>query len=168
MRTLVAVLAVVAMLLLTDRPFRSGEAMGRASQPIRNVDFTTPGTPVRCVFVGEFAVIKLMPVLYCWRLRPSTSPRAWPTLGDVVLTLEAAGRPRVSASMRLGVGVVRHLGVLRVGETWWGNERGLSGTQRSRGRIIFRCSTGAKGLTCRSVASGHGFFLGRTRGIRVF
>jgi hypothetical protein len=136
---------------------------GRASAaPPHSTSFWTPGKLAAgavCKFDGNLARFGHTPVLTCSG-----------TQNPVTVLLEARGRPRVS-HRPFGVnGFGWFYGppfVLHFGATWWGDRRGDSGTGRSSRRVLFRCASRESGLTCRS-RSGHGFWLGRIRGHRVF
>ena len=56
---------------------------------------------------------------------------------------------------------------LDFGETWWGNRQGKHGTRPSRGRVLYRCASTPRVLTCRH-KSGSGFSFSRSGEIRVF
>jgi len=134
-------------------------APARSQQPQSNfvyfVYFVTPSELALCVFDGDLAKRGYRPWLTCWNQR-------------VRLILAATGTVRVASSgLFPGLSQPRSAGALHIGETWWGNSRGQFGKGRGSGRILYRCTSRESGLTCRS-RSGHGFWLGRTRGYRVF
>jgi hypothetical protein len=86
------------------------------------------------------------------------------------VTLESTRRP-LFGPLKANKGPVQSVlltrWLLRFGETWWGNRRGEEGRGSGKGRVLFRCTSRTSGLTCRSI-SGHGFWLGRVRGHRIF
>jgi len=164
LRALAATLAVVAIVLL-------GRPATASSHPSLSV-FFTPGRTATCTFHGYRVAFGDTPSLVCdgWQ---------WQQRVRVTVTLSARGKPRLLRrnpySVSLGEGSFYiPPGTVRgprwrfgFGEEWWGNEGGEEGTRGSRGRVLFRCNSRYSGLTCRS-SSGHGFWLGRTHGYRVF
>jgi hypothetical protein len=122
--------------------------------------FFTTGKLAFCKFhtdiSGENAFI---PWLNCWRPRDGFT-----------VTMESTGRPGFGP-LKENKGPVESVllprWLIRFGETWWGNRRAEQGNGSGRGRVLFRCTSRTSGLTCRSV-SGHGFWLGRARGHRIF
>jgi hypothetical protein len=151
-KALVSTLAVAAML-----------ATGRASAaPPHSTSFWTTGKLAAgavCKFDGNLARFGRTPYLTCSG-----------TQNPVTALLEARGRPRVWDRPFSLNGFGWFYGpplLLHFGETWWGDRRGDSGTGRRSSRVLFRCASRESGLTCRS-RSGHGFWLGRIRGHRVF
>jgi hypothetical protein len=101
--------------------------------------FRTPHRDVYCgVSEGEPPI-----GLICWR------PRTGLDVGML-----AHGRATHGINRR-DRGLYQDLApVLRYGHTW-------------RERNLFRCTSGRNGLTCRNRA-GHGWFIARTKGYRIF
>ena len=123
--------------------------------------FFTPGKLALCKLhhdlSGEDAFV---PYLNCWRPRDGFT-----------VTLESTGRA-LYGPLKENKGPVESLTLRRwllpFGASWWGNRRGDNGRGRSRGRVLFRCTSRTDGVTCRSTGSGRGFWLGRVRGYRIF
>jgi hypothetical protein len=122
--------------------------------------FFTPGKLAYCKLHRSIAgESSFTPYLNCWRPRDGFT-----------VTLESKGRPLygpLEANRGPVESVVRASWLLRFGHAWWGNQRGDDGRGRGEGRVLFRCTSRTSGLTCRSI-SGHGFWLGRVRGYRIF
>jgi hypothetical protein len=123
--------------------------------------FFTPGKLALCKFVEAFEPPPgFVPYLNCWRPRDGFT-----------VTMESTGRP-LYGPLKENKGPVQSLTLRRwllpFGEKWWGNRRGAEGRGRGNGRVLFRCTSRTDGLTCRSVVSGRGFWLGRVRGHRIF
>jgi len=122
--------------------------------------FFTPGKLAYCKLHKDLSgENSFTPYLNCWRPRDGFT-----------VTLESTGRP-LYGPLKENKGPVQSVvlasWLLRFGDTWWGNRRGEDGRGRGKGRVLFRCTSRTSGLTCRSI-SGHGFWLGRARGYRIF
>jgi hypothetical protein len=137
-------------------------APGASSAPTSHSfpSFFTPGKRALCKLhtdiSGENAFV---PYLNCWRPRDGFT-----------VTLESTGPP-LYGPLKENKGPVESLTLRRwllpFGESWWGNRKGENGRGRGRGRVLYRCTSRTDGLTCRSMVSGRGFWLGRTRGHRI-
>jgi hypothetical protein len=122
--------------------------------------FFTPGKLALCKLqVGFEAPKDFVPDLNCWRPRDGFT-----------VTLGSTGRPLsgpLKANKRLESFTLRRW-LLPFGESWWGTRAGDEGRGRGPSRVLYRCTSRSNGLTCRSVVSARGFWLGRFRGHRIF
>jgi hypothetical protein len=101
-------------------------------------DFKQPGGGVYC------ALQRLTPeALQCWRSRTG-----------LTLVMQGRGRPSFDTLRRSRNFFEDSAPPLRIGHTW-------------RFKRLFTCTMADKGLTCKNTA-GHGWFMGRTDGYRVF
>jgi hypothetical protein len=144
--------AVVAVLSVD----RAASAPASHSFP----SFFTPGKVALCNLQEDISGEGyFVPYLDCWRPRDGFT-----------VTLESTGRPLygpLKANKGLQSLTLRRW-LLPFGESWWANRRGEEGRGRGKGRVLFRCTSRTNGLTCRSVVSGRGFWLGPVRGHRIF
>ncbi len=119
-------------------------------------DFKTPAGAAFCGFVEQYAVANPTPTLICWT----------PNDGFTV-TMRPRAHPKaryVANNAGSGGFAVR---TLRFGQSWWGDAT-RSGIGSGAGRdVLFRCVSRRTGLTCTSKA-GHGWWLGRYHGYRIF
>ena len=133
-------------------------AAGARPSSHRFASFYTPAKAAYCNLITDISSDNYFtPFLNCWT----------PNDGFTV-TLSAKGRPKhgylsVNKSYHSNV-VLRRL---RFGQSWWANRRGVEGTGIGKGKALYRCVSRSTGLTCKSVG-GHGFWLGRFRGYRIF
>ncbi len=139
----------------------------RASHSVAS--FFTPNKAAYCKFHVPLGFdLKAPPVLECWT----------PNDGFTV-----AMRPR-SAVRKAYVDdnkwrYARFIRRLTFKQDWWGSQTGDTtdggvvvptygeGTGSPRGTMLFRCRSRPTGLTCENRA-GHGFWLGRFRGYRIY
>lgn len=132
--------------------------------------FYTPDKAAYCKFhVPLEYIVTSVTALECWTpndgftvvMRPRTRP---------TMSYERTNKWRFARSIRR----------LTFRQDWWGSEMGLSvddfgnpftqfreGTGTPRGSAHYRCRSRSNGLTCRNRA-GHGWWLGRFRGYRIF
>ena len=148
---LVAALAVVGMSPVD----RAGGRPGSHSFPT----FFTPGKLALCKLDSNIAGVKpFTAYLNCWRpsdgFTVTLGPRKRPLFGPL-----RANKGLESFTMKRWL--------LPYGARWWGNRAGEHGRGPGRVGVLYRCTSRSKGLTCRNT-SGHGFWLGRIRGHRVF
>jgi len=129
-------------------------AIGQSSGTIGG--FRTPGRAAYCEFQRVFADYYTDPWLYCWT--PNDGFTLW---------LDVAGLPRKSYDTDNKWNYSGSVGLLGFGQNYWANANYKQGTGIGRGRVLFRCRSRSNGLTCTNRA-GHGFWLGRFRGYRVF
>jgi hypothetical protein len=154
-RWLAAVLACAAVgsVLSFDR---AAPASASHSFP----SFFTPGKRALCKLQTAFEAPKdFVPDLNCWRPRDGFT-----------VTLGSTGRPLhgpLKANKGLQSFTLRRW-LLPFGESWWGNRDGSQGRGRGNGGVLYRCTSLADRLTCRSVVSGRGFWIGRLGGHRIF
>jgi hypothetical protein len=114
-------------------------AVGAALVPgLAYGDFKQPGGGVYCAL--ERAA---NPTLQCWRSKTG-----------LTLAMRSKGRPSYETLRRNRNTFMDAAPPLRIGRTW-------------RFKGAFTCKMAANGLTCRN-RSGHGWFLGRTAGYRIF
>jgi hypothetical protein len=118
--------------------------------------FYTPGRAVYCELDRVFADVYTQPWLYCWT--PNDGFTLW---------LGASGRPKKSYDIDNKWYHSGSVGLLRFGQNYWANADYQQGTRIGRGSVLFRCRSRSNGLTC-SNRAGHGFWLGRYRGYRLF
>jgi hypothetical protein len=123
--------------------------------------FFTPGKLALCKLETAFeAPTDFLPDLNCWRPRDGFT-----------VTLRSTGRP-LSGPLKANKGPVQSLTLRRwllpFGESWWGRQDGSQGRGRGEGRVLYRCTSLTDRLTCRSVVSGRGFWIGRLGGHRIF
>jgi hypothetical protein len=146
--------AAVGSVLSVERP-----APASASHSFPS--FFTPGKLALCKLETAFEAPKdFVPDLNCWRPRDGFT-----------VTLRSTGRP-LSGPLKANKGPVQSLTLRRwllpFGESWWGRQDGSQGRGRGKGRVLYRCTSLTDRLTCRSVVSGRGFWIGRLRGHRIF
>jgi hypothetical protein len=151
-----------------------------SEQPRKYIYFVTPGERAACAFNGNVA-FSVHVYMACEReghekrgdatstaSAARITPSRMPSPHSVMVTLiSSGGKPSFYPTHGTELSVPHPVAVLRFGESWWGNKRGKWGKGRGRGLVLFRCESRKSGLTCRS-RSGHGFWLGRERGHRVF
>jgi hypothetical protein len=118
--------------------------------------FRTPGRAAYCEFQRVYVDYYVDPWLYCWT----------PNDG-FTLMLGVSGRPRKSYEVDNRWYYSTSVGLLRFGSNYWANASYQQGLGPGRGRVLFRCRSRSTGLTCTNRA-GHGFWLGRYRGYRLF
>ena len=118
--------------------------------------FRTPRRAAYCELQRVFADYYTDPWLYCWT--PNDGFTLW---------LDAAARPRKSYDTDNKWNYASSLGLLPYGRSYWANADYRQGTGLARGKVLFRCRSRSTGLTCTNRA-GHGFWLGRFRGYRLF
>jgi hypothetical protein len=122
--------------------------------------FFTPARRTFCKLDTNIAGVKpFTPYLNCWRPRDGFTVTLGPRKRPLFGTLDAHKGPLESVILRRWL--------LPFGATWWGNRVGEQGRGSGRGDILYRCASRTTGLTYRN-AAGHGFWLGRTRGHRIF
>ena len=117
--------------------------------------FYTPGKTALCSEVADITGDNpnFVPYLYCW------------TLND---GLKASRRPRASTLKAYKWHYELGGRLLGFGRSWWMNRKGAIGWDRGGvGDVLIRCGNRTPGLTCTNRA-GHGFWLGRYRGYRLF
>jgi hypothetical protein len=122
--------------------------------------FFTPGKLALCKLETGFEAPKdFVPDLNCWRPRDGFT-----------VTLRSTGRP-LSGPLKANKGLqsfTLRRWLLPFGESWWGRQDGSEGRGRGKGRVLYRCTSLTDRLTCRSVVSGRGFWIGRLGGHRIF
>ena len=160
-----ALIAATCLLLLASPAIATAAFPGVAPQAL----FRTPLSAMFCG-VGAASLDDTSPELLCWRPKDGRALhlRARASLADIriydrdpqivhgIRNLKGyAPRARL---LRFGQGVlircanVTNLRTCGIGKT---------------GAVVFRCSSGRKGLTCVN-RRGHGAFVGRFRGYRLF
>jgi hypothetical protein len=114
-----------------------------ASTLLYGADFYTPGVAAACYGGGNDGQF----VLHCWTPNDGFSLYLWPR--------RRAEKPRYDRALRGAWQVARDGYLLHFGSSW---------TNRSGD---FRCWSRRTGLTCKNRV-GHGWWLGRYRGYRIF
>lgn len=120
--------------------------------------FFTPGRAVECLLPVNFAEGATTP----WRLM------CWTPNDGFTVEMSYNGRVRRTSLARLGVTSAyvsdwaRRFGLLRFGSDWT-----CCFDRRGFGTLYYTCSSRTSGLTCKNQA-GHGWWLGRFRGYRIF
>ena len=133
---------------------------GSASSREPYASFYTPGKAAYCGSVLDITGDNpgYVPWLYCWtpndgytiELRDARRPPAARYVAKNKWHYEPATRR------------------LTFAQDWWLNRAGHEGTGRTgRGDVLIRCASRSNGLTCTN-RHGHGFWLGRFRGYRIF
>jgi hypothetical protein len=115
-----------------------------------------------------------------YRVSTRTVLECWTPNDGFTVWMTPNGRPRKEYDKDNKWRYARSLRRLTFRQDWWGSDVGLAaeeygnpythfreGTGSPRGALHFRCKSRASGLTCRNRA-GHGFWLGRFRGYRIF
>jgi hypothetical protein len=151
-----AIVAIAVLVVAGSSVDRAASAPASHSFPT----FFTTGKLALCKFATDLSgENSFTPYLNCWRPRDGFT-----------VTLESTGRP-LFGTRKENKGptetVLLPRWLLRFGETWWGNRGAEQGKGSGRGRVLYRCTSRTSGLMCSSI-SGHGFWLGRTRGHRIF
>ena len=121
--------------------------------------FYTPGKAALCSMVVDITGENptYVPWLYCWT----------PNDGFTV-TLTASRRPHASTVKANKWHYEPGGRPLGFGKAWWMNRDSASGWgSGGAGDVLIRCVSRASGLTCTNRA-GHGFWLGRFRGYRLY
>ena len=124
-------------------------------------NFHTPGKAAYCQVVpditGGDGGPGYVPPLECWTPNDGFSARLTAVGGRPAHGYWSWNKRLYSRSPQLAFG-----------HSWWSNSESRDGFDtRGSGRIHFRCTSRATGLTCRN-ARGHGFWFGRFRGYRIF
>lgn len=162
--------AVTRLLLLV--PIALALVPAAASAPASHTvaSFYTPQQAAYCKFhVPLDYSPRLDSRLECWT--PNDGFTVWMRHdGRVRRTYDRSNKWRYARSIRR----------LTFGRSWWGSEDGLrvdeagnpyleyrEGIGSPRGTVLYRCTSRSTGLTCRNRA-GHGWWLGRFRGYRIF
>src|SRR5215211_1949130 len=113
----------------------------RAASLLAPVDFKTPGEAAYCgLVIRNYDAVKLV----CFT----------PNDGFTV-AMTARGYPR-KARVALNFDRYPQAPMLRFGRSWWSSDAG-----------VWICTSRRLGLTCKNKA-GHGWWLGRYRGYRLF
>jgi hypothetical protein len=121
--------------------------------------FYTPGKAVLCSSVLDITGENpnFVPSLFCWT----------PNDGFNV-ALGAGRRPHASTQKAYKWHYETGGRLLTFERAWWMNRNGVQGWDRGGvGDVLIRCTSTNTGLTCVNRA-GHGFWLGRYRGYRLF
>lgn len=145
---LAAVVAGLAVGLNTPQAEASGTIGG----------FKTPARAAYCELQRVFADYYTDPWLYCWTPNDGFS-----------LFLGVAGRPSKGYELesKWRYDASPPLRLLRFGTSYWANASYRQGVGVGTGRVLFRCQSRSSGLMCEN-RGGHGFWLGRFRGYRIF
>lgn len=146
------VAAAVALVALAAPPVAAAEPL-----------FRTPGQAAYCA-IAEANLAPENPVLKCWTPNDGFT---------VTVAHDATPQDARNAYVRSNRGRTPRRGyrVLRFGETYrWRCARVTAGFAErcsGEGRTVFRCESRRSGLTCKN-RDGHGFWLGRYVGYRIF
>jgi hypothetical protein len=129
--------------------------------------FATPGQAAYCA-VEQAGLEDARAELRCWNPRNGL----WLTItwnGRRAEKGAATAFPQIAHGLTKLLGYRPRAPVLGFGRRWRLRcaARGDVATCRGRGAVAFTCASARTGLTCRN-AAGHGFWLGRPRGSRVF
>jgi hypothetical protein len=122
--------------------------------------FYTPGKAAYCSSVVDITGDNAgyVPWLYCWT----------PNDGFTIELRDVNRRPSaryVAKNKRHHESSTRRL---TYRQEWWLNRAGREGTGTAgQGNVLIRCASRTTGLTCTN-RRGHGFWLGRYRGYRLF
>jgi hypothetical protein len=158
-----ALLILIAAGAVSAFPSDAGSSHSIAS-------FYTPGKAAYCKFHVPLEPIgaSYPPPLECWT--PNDGFTVSMTDGRVSKRYVSGNKWRFARSIRR----------LTFRQNWWSSTVGLvvddfgnsyddyrEGTGAPKGIAIYRCSSRATGLTCRNRV-GHGWWLGRYRGYRIF
>lgn len=134
----------------------AGSASGR--EPYAS--FYTPGKAIYCGSVVDITGdnANYVPWLYCW------TPNDGYTIELRDARRPPAGRYVAKNKWHYEPSTRR----LTYRQDWWLNRVGQEGTgANGRGDVLIRCASRSNGLTCTN-RRGHGFWLGRFRGYRLF
>jgi hypothetical protein len=121
--------------------------------------FYTPGKAVLCSSLVDLTGDNrsFVPSLFCWTPNDGFN-----------IALSASRRPRASTQKAYKWHYEPGGRPLGFGQAWWINREGVQGLGRGGvGDVLIRCVSRTNGLTCTNRA-GHGFWLGRFRGYRLF
>ena len=130
--------------------------------------FRTPGSAAYC-YVDALDMVRNGAKLTCW-----TPNDGWVAfLGWRQRRARTAyydEPPAIAHGLRKLKGYAPRARLLRFGETWrvrCTNPANWSTCRAKDGVIAFTCTSRRTGLTCRN-AAGHGYWIGRYRGYRLF
>lgn len=137
----------------------AGACAGGASGVEPYPSFYTPAKAAYCTSAGDITGDNpnYVPWLYCWT----------PNDGYTVELRDTRHRPAARYVPKNKRNYEASTRRLAFGQEWWLNRAGQEGTGRARGQILIRCASRSDGLTCTN-RHGHGFWLGRFRGYRLF
>jgi hypothetical protein len=127
-------------------------ALVLAGQALAAPDFQTPRKTFYCEVPG---VTQRLSHLVCWRSR-----------NGFTIYLHPRGGTKTAWNGTLKGTYMVAGGVLRFGQQWWWKESESGFGTAPRG-LFYWCFNRTTGLTCTNRA-GHGFWLGRQRGVWLF
>jgi hypothetical protein len=150
-------------LVLAVLAIASVSALGLRPQPASaddhtKVSFVTPGRAAYCDSPQQGEVPPF--TLRCWR--PSNGFTIWMAQdGRVEHAYNGRNKRRFADALQL----------ITFNQNWWSSDPATvghpQGKGQPRGAVLYRCSSRSTGLTCRN-RTGHGWWLGRNKGYRVF
>lgn len=129
--------------------------------------FGTPGTAAYC-YTDYAGPINDNAKLFCW----TPNDGWWASIGSYGRRARTGTYdtfPRIAHGMTKLKGYAPRARLLRFGQRWSlrCSDPGDFKTCRGSGMTAFTCTSARTGLTCRN-AAGHGFWIGRYRGYRLF